>query len=84
LRGNGAGAWFGWPDDPEMEAMRTAWMDSTDAAEQKRLDQKIQSRAFETVPFIPLGQYLPPAAWRKNLSGLQKGAMPVFWNVTKS
>lgn len=83
LRGNGAAAWFGWPNDPEMEAMRTAWMDSTDPAEQKRLDQQIQVRAFETVPFIPLGQYLPPAAWRKSLTGMQKGAMPVFWSVSK-
>jgi peptide/nickel transport system substrate-binding protein len=84
LRSNGAGAWFGWPSDPEIEKLRDAWMDSTDPAEQKRLDQQIQLRAFETVPFIPLGQYLPPAAWRKNLNGLLKGAVPVFWNVTKT
>ena len=30
-----------------------------------------------------MGQYLPPAAFRKNLSGILKGAVPVFWNVTK-
>ena len=83
MRGNGAGAWFGWPNDPEGEAMRTKWMDSTDAAEQKRLDMEIQARAFDTVPFIPLGQYLPPAAYRKSLTGILKGAMPVFWNVSK-
>ncbi len=83
MRGNGAGAWFGWPSDPEGEAMRATWMDSTDAEEKKRIDAAFQLRAFETVPFIPLGQYLPPAAFRKNLSGLQKGATPVFWNVTK-
>jgi peptide/nickel transport system substrate-binding protein len=59
-------------------------MDSTDPAERHRLDAEIQARAFETVPFIPLGQYLPPAAWRSNLSGLLKGATPVFWNVTKA
>jgi peptide/nickel transport system substrate-binding protein len=35
------------------------------------------------VPFIPLGQYLPPSAWRSNLTGLLKGAVPVFWNVSK-
>lgn len=83
MRGNGAGAWFGWPNDPEGEAMRTKWMDSTDAAEQKRLDREIQARAFDTVPFIPLGQYLPPAAYRKSLTGVLQGAMPVFWNVSK-
>jgi peptide/nickel transport system substrate-binding protein len=83
LRGNGRAAWFGWPDDPEMERMRNAWMDTTNEAEQQRLDRAIQARAFETVPFIPLGQYLPPAAYRRTLTGLLKGAVPVFWNVEK-
>jgi peptide/nickel transport system substrate-binding protein len=83
LRGNGRRAWFGWPDDPQMEAMRDRWMEISDEAELRRLDREIQARAFETVPFIPLGQYLPSAAWRTNLSGLLKGPVPVFWNVTK-
>ena len=64
--------------------MRNAWLDSNDEATRKRLDAEIQLRAFETVPFIPLGQYLPPSAWRSNLDGLLKGAVPVFWNVTKA
>jgi peptide/nickel transport system substrate-binding protein len=64
--------------------MRTTWMDTNDAAERARLNQATQVRAFETVPFIPLGQYLPPAAWRKNVTGLLKGAVPVFWNVQKA
>jgi peptide/nickel transport system substrate-binding protein len=84
LRGNGDKAWYGWPTDAEMESMIISWTDTTDPAERKRLDEATQLRAFETVPFIPLGQYLPPAAWRKNLSGLLKGAVPVFWNVTKA
>jgi peptide/nickel transport system substrate-binding protein len=84
LRGNGKDAWFGWPSDDKVEAMRTAWMNSNDDAERKRLDAEIQARAFETVPFIPLGQYLPPSAWRSNLNGLLKGAVPVFWNVSKA
>lgn len=84
LRGNGLKAWFGWPDDPEVERMRDRWMDSTDAAEQKRLDREIQARSFETVPFIPLGQYMPPAGTRTSLTGVLKGAVPVFWNVRKA
>ena len=83
LRGNGAGAWFGWPTDPSVEQMRDRWMDSTDPTEQKRLDREIQARSFETVPFIPLGQYMPPSGTRKNLTGILKGAVPVFWNVQK-
>ncbi len=83
MRGNGRAAWFGWPEDPQIEAMRDRWMDSTDPAEQRRLDREIQARAFETLPFFPLGQYLPSAAWRSNLHGLLRGAVPVFWNVSK-
>ena len=84
IRGNGKDAWFGWPADEKIEAMRTAWMDSNDDAERKKLDAEIQAQAFETVPFIPLGQYFPPSAWRGTISTPLKGAVPVFWNVTKT
>lgn len=84
IRGNGKDAWFGWPTDEKVEAMRDAWTDSNDEGERKKLDQEIQLRSFETVPFIPLGQYLPPAAWRTNMSAPLKGAVPVFWNISKS
>jgi peptide/nickel transport system substrate-binding protein len=37
------------------------------------------------VIYIPLGQYLVTAAWRKSLSGVLDGpATPVFWNIDKS
>jgi peptide/nickel transport system substrate-binding protein len=84
IRGNGKNAWFGWPTDAKMEGMRNAWMDSNDPAERRKLDLAIQAEAFETVPFIPLGQYFPPSAWRDTISPPLKGAVPVFWNVTKS
>jgi peptide/nickel transport system substrate-binding protein len=84
LRGNGKDAWFGWPSDEKMEALRNAWMDATEDADRKKLDAQIQARAFETVPFVPLGQYLPPSAYRSGLTGVLKGAVPVFWNVSKS
>ncbi len=83
IRTNGRAAWFGWPEDAQLEALRDRWIDSTDEAEMRRLDREIQARAFEVVPFIPLGQYLPPSAWRRNLRGILKGPVPVFWNVEK-
>jgi peptide/nickel transport system substrate-binding protein len=36
------------------------------------------------VPTIPVGQYLPKAAWRSNITGLLKGSAPVFWGVGKA
>ncbi len=84
VRGNGQAGFFGWPTDPIGEALRDRWIDSTDPAEQKRLDAEIQAQAFRQVPFIPLGQYFPPAAWRSTITAPQKGVVPVFWEVAKS
>ena len=84
VRGNGQAGFFGWPTDPVGEALRDQWIDSTDAAEQQRLDREIQAQAFRQVPFIPLGQYFPPAAWRTTLTAPQKGVVPVFWGVSKA
>jgi peptide/nickel transport system substrate-binding protein len=83
-RTNARRAWFGWPDDPKLEALRDQWLASTDAAEQKKLAAEIQVAAFDFVPYVPLGQYFPPSGWRSNLSGILKGATPVFWNVEKA
>jgi peptide/nickel transport system substrate-binding protein len=84
VRANGKKAWFGWPSDDKLEALREQWLDEADAAKQKRLCEQIQARALELVTIIPLGQYLPPAAWTKKISTPLKGLTPVFWNVTKS
>jgi len=84
LRTNGANAWIGWPDNPRIEALRDQWIDSTDAAEQKRLSAEIQRESFAYVPYMPLGQYIPASAWRSNLQGLLRGPAPVFWNVRRA
>ena len=84
MRGEGKDAWFGWPDDPPMEAIHANWLSATDPAEQTRLAREFQLRAFEFLPFIPLGGYRQTSAWRDNLQGVLKGPSIVFWNVSKS
>ena len=84
VRGNGAGAWYGWPESAAIEAARNAWMESTDIAERQKLARDIQLEAFSNVQYVPLGQYRQSTAWRRNLSGLLPGPAPVFWNVTKT
>ena len=54
LRGNGKGAWFGWPDDPKIEALREAWFNAPDLAAQKKVGADVQLQAFENVPYYPL------------------------------
>ena len=84
LRTNGKDAWVGWPENAKIEALRDAWIDSTDKVEQKRLSEELQLACFEFVPYIPFGQYLPSAAWRNNVTGHLRGPAPVFWNVEKA
>jgi peptide/nickel transport system substrate-binding protein len=84
LRSNGGKAWFGWPDDPVLEAAYDAWVDAPNDAERHKQEIAFQAAAFASVPSITLGQYLPHAAWRSNVTGMLKGSAPVFWNVQKA
>ena len=84
MRSNGAKAWFGWPDDPRIENALAAWSDADSDAERRKLEADYQLAAFDSVPIIPCGQYMPHAAWRKNVTGLLRGSAPVFWGAQKA
>ncbi len=83
LRGNGKGAWFGWPDDPKIEALRDAWFEAPDLDAQKKIGVEIQAHAFETVPYFPLGFAYQPTAFRKTITDMLDGFV-LFWNVRRS
>ena len=79
------GAWFGWPENAKMEAMRDAYSRSLSAEEQKKIATDIQKEVYDQVIYIPLGQYRVVNAWRTSLTGVLDGpATPVFWNIDKS
>src|SRR5664279_1617828 len=79
------GGWFGWADDPKIEELKDAFVRASSPDDQKKIAAEIQKEAFEQVIYIPLGQYLAPAAWRKTLTGVLDGpATPVFWNIEKT
>ncbi|MCJ2135797.1 ABC transporter substrate-binding protein [Methylobacterium sp. J-026] len=82
LRTNGAQAWFGWPSDPKIEELRDRWFLAGDLAEQKALAAAIQRAAFVSVPYIPLGQFFAPTAYRSNIKDLVDG-FAIFWNVRR-
>jgi peptide/nickel transport system substrate-binding protein len=83
LRGNGTSAWFGWPTMPKIEALRDAWLEAPDEEAQKKLAAEIQAEAFREVPYLPVGQYFQPWAYRRSVGNVL-GGMPLFWNLTKS
>ena len=79
------GAWFGWPEDSNLEELRDAFVRAKSLEEQKEIATEIQARVYDQVIYIPLGQWTIPSVWRKDISGILDGpATPIFWNVEKA
>lgn len=83
LRGNGDAGWFGWPKAPRMEDLRAAWLNAPDIAAQKVIAEEIQIQAWQDAPFLPLGQIMQPAVYRRDLTGMVKGASK-FYGVRRT
>jgi peptide/nickel transport system substrate-binding protein len=81
LRAQGAkGGVYGWPDSPRMEALRTAYLDTSDRKARKSICRDLQLQAFQDVPFVPLRLFYQPTAARKSLTGILDG-FPLFYNL---
>ncbi|MGG5822273.1 ABC transporter substrate-binding protein [Falsiroseomonas sp. HW251] len=84
IRGNGANAWSGWPTMPRLEELREAWFEAPDLDAERRVAREIQQTVWQEVPFIPLGQVLPPMAYRRSITDVVKGGPAVFWGVRRA
>ena len=84
LRGNGKKGWFGWPTDAKLEELRDQWFDAPDIAAQKKICEQIQLEAFQSIPFMPVGQWYYPWAVRKDLADFVKCAQVLFWGVRRT
>ena len=84
LRGNGTSGWNGWPTDKAIEDLRQQWFDAPDMAAEQAICRQMQQEAFTTLPYIPLGQWTQPAAYRSTVSGLLPSPFMLFWNAKKA
>ncbi|MFL1462733.1 ABC transporter substrate-binding protein [Roseococcus sp. DSY-14] len=84
LRANGANAWFGWPDDPAIEADRLAFLDAETEAEQQAIARRLNGQAMRTLPYVPLGYYWQPTALNRRVTGAFRVPATVFWNIGKT
>ncbi len=82
LRANGLRASTGWPESARLEALRAEWLAASDEAEQRRIARELQTTAEEVVPYVPLGLFRQPSAYRRNVTGILNGAA-VFTNLRK-
>ncbi|HZT88221.1 MAG TPA: ABC transporter substrate-binding protein [Stellaceae bacterium] len=84
LKMNGDKAWFGWPSDDKLEALRAQWLKAVSLDDRKKIAAEIQERAFEVVPYLPTGQWAPKTAYRKNVKGVIEAPAFLMWNVEKT
>ncbi|PWS36665.1 ABC transporter substrate-binding protein [Falsiroseomonas bella] len=82
LRGNGTGAWFGWPTAPRLEELRDAWFEAPDLATEQRIAREIQEVAMDELPYVPVGAYMSNTALRNDLSGRVAG-LALFWGIRR-
>ena len=82
IRGTGKQAWFGWPTNPAIEKLRTAWFYAPTLEQRKALCQDIQLQVLDQVPYIPLGAAYNLMALRKGWVNFQAQG-PVFYTMRK-
>ena len=76
--------WFGWPCDEELEKIRMVDFENVSSAEQgKQVADRYQTRFYQSVPLVPLGQFTQPVVYRKNITGVLTGTRVVLWNLEK-
>ncbi|KTT23321.1 peptide ABC transporter substrate-binding protein [Pseudacidovorax intermedius] len=83
MNATGDKGWFGWQDDPKLEAIKKQFIAAGTDAEKKKLAEAAQLQAFQTVTHVPVGQYNQPAAVRKGVTGLVPAGAQVYWNIRK-
>jgi peptide/nickel transport system substrate-binding protein len=82
LRANGNEA--GWANNPQIEAEIAAWYDATSLDEEKTIVRRLNRLALDYVVYAPLGVLMRHYAWRRNVSGVVQGPLPLFWSVSKT
>ncbi len=83
FRGNGTGAWFGWPTDAKTESLFDAWFDAPDLAAQQKITADMQVEFWQNPPYVPLGMYDQPTAFRSYITDVPDG-FPQFYNLKKN
>lgn len=84
LQSNGVKAWAGWPDVPEIEALRLKYAQANDTAERKQIASQIQKLAIDEGVVAPLGQFQIPAAYSTRITGIIEAPVTLFWNLKKA
>ncbi|MGI4954877.1 MAG: ABC transporter substrate-binding protein [Janthinobacterium lividum] len=81
VREQGRDAWFGWPNNPSVEAKMQEWLAAPDEASRSSLATAIGAEALEDVATVPVGRFFIKTAFRKSITGVLQGIAPYPYNV---
>lgn len=77
-------AYYGWPCDPEMEALREKFATTTEQSAQLKLAHQIQDRIVDKAFYGWLGEAKQVGAYRsKHISGWLASPALILWNIEK-
>ena len=82
IEGNGRKAWYGWPTMPAMDKLAADWMNAPDVAAQQKICEQMQHLLWQDVPYVPLGMYQQPTAYRTYLKDIRMG-FPQMYGVRR-
>ncbi|WP_109076156.1 MULTISPECIES: ABC transporter substrate-binding protein [unclassified Azospirillum] len=76
----------GWPCDETLDKLRAEWIRADKPEERRARLDAFQEQAYQTVPYIPLGQYASPYAVRNDVTNVDRltGDVPQLWVLDKS
>ena len=74
----------GWACDDQLEKLVDGWSRELDPARRRGLIEQVQTRAYESLPYVPFGQFFQPIAFRKKVTGVLESGVPVYWNIDKN
>jgi peptide/nickel transport system substrate-binding protein len=83
MRGVGGAGWPGWFADEEIEHLTEQWLLARPGAEQAAIADRLQARAFERLPSVPLGQFHIRSAVSRTLEGQIEATGVYPWNVRR-
>jgi peptide/nickel transport system substrate-binding protein len=74
----------GWPCDQVEEDMRINYIRESDPDKQHALLGAMHARLWQSLPYVPLGQFKQPFVWRKTVTGVLRTNTLVYWNMEKT
>ena len=74
---------YGWPCDAALEQLRLSYLDAITDAQKAAIMDRIVARFDLVLPYVPIGNFSRPLAYRTAVSGILDAPVLVLWNLEK-